>query len=82
MAEYRRALSASVLSDAIRQMHTLKGTAATLGVMPLSLLALDLERVCKESTQPAEALAREPELAEMVGASIKALRVAIGKLQA
>ena len=82
VAEYRRALSASVLSDAIRQMHTLKGTAATLGVMPLSLLALDLERVCKESTQPAEALAREPELAEMVAASIKALRVAIGKLQA
>jgi chemotaxis protein histidine kinase CheA len=62
-------------------MHTLKGTAATLGVMPLSLLALDLEKLCKASTQTTDALAREPELEAMVNTSIVALRAAIEKLE-
>jgi CheY-like chemotaxis protein len=74
--EYRRALSASLLPDAERQMHTLKGTAATLGAMPLSRLAADLETVCRDSTRPDSALAREAELAELVDASLAALRLA------
>jgi HPt (histidine-containing phosphotransfer) domain-containing protein len=81
VAEYDRALSASLLPEAARQMHTLKGTAATLGVMPLSLLALDLEKLCKASTQTTDALAREPELEAMVNTSIVALRTAIEKLE-
>jgi signal transduction histidine kinase/CheY-like chemotaxis protein len=81
VAEYVRALSASLISEAARQMHTLKGTAATLGVMPLSLLALELEKLCKSSTQSVDALAREPQLAAMVNASIVALRAAIEKLE-
>jgi HPt (histidine-containing phosphotransfer) domain-containing protein len=82
VAQYHRALSASLLPEAARQMHTLKGTAATLGVMPLSLLALDLEKICKASTDAAEPLARESELAAMVNASIVALLAAIEKLEA
>ncbi len=82
VAEYDRALSASLFAEAARQMHTLKGTAATLGVMPLSLLAHDLEKICKAATQPADALSREPELAAMVSASIAALRAAIEQLEA
>jgi HPt (histidine-containing phosphotransfer) domain-containing protein len=74
--EYRRALSASRLPDAERQMHTLKGTAATLGAMALSRLAADLETVCRDATQPDSALAREAELAELVHASTAALRLA------
>jgi CheY-like chemotaxis protein len=74
--EYRRALSASLLSDAERQMHTLKGTAATLGAAPLSRLAADLETVCRDSTRPDRALAREAELAQLVNASLDALRLA------
>jgi hypothetical protein len=50
--------------------------------MPLSKLALELEKLCKASTQTADALAREPELAAMVNASMHALRFAIGKLEA
>jgi HPt (histidine-containing phosphotransfer) domain-containing protein len=80
--EFRRALTAALLSDAARQMHTLKGTAATLGVMPLSRLAADLEAVCKSSSEADSVLAREAELAEMVNASIVALRLAARKLAA
>ncbi len=74
--QYRRALSASLLPDAERQMHTLKGTAATLGAMPLSRLAAELETVCGDATRADSALAREPELAEMVNASLTALLLA------
>jgi CheY-like chemotaxis protein/HPt (histidine-containing phosphotransfer) domain-containing protein len=82
VAEYDRMLSASLLPEVVRQMHTLKGTAATLGVMPLSYLALDIEKLCKASTDTADALARKPELTAMADASIVALRAAIVKLEA
>ena len=78
--EYRRALSAALLPDAARQMHTLKGTAATLGALPLSKLAAELEKLCKTTTQPDGALAREAELDLLVNASIAALRLAVIKL--
>jgi signal transduction histidine kinase/CheY-like chemotaxis protein/HPt (histidine-containing phosphotransfer) domain-containing protein len=78
--EYRRALTAARLPDAERQMHTLKGTAATLGAMALSRLAADLEAVCRDATRPDSALAREAELAELVNASMAALRLATRKL--
>jgi signal transduction histidine kinase/DNA-binding response OmpR family regulator len=81
VAEYDRMLSASLLPEVVRQMHTLKGTAATLGVMPLSYLALDIEKLCKASTDTADALARKPELTAMADASIVALRAAIVKLE-
>jgi len=80
--EYHRTLSASLQADAVRQMHTLKGTAATLGVMPLSHLAKELEQTCKTTEQASAALAREPELAAMVKASITALRATIAQLSA
>jgi HPt (histidine-containing phosphotransfer) domain-containing protein len=63
-------------------MHTLKGTAATLGAMPLSRLAAELEEVCKSSIHAEGALAREAELADMVNLSIAALRLATQKLAA
>jgi CheY-like chemotaxis protein len=78
--EYHRALAAALLGDAARQMHTLKGTAATLGALPLSALAAQLETLCKSSTEPTEALAREAELASLVQASLEALQLAMQKL--
>ena len=81
-ADYQRALNAMQMADATRLMHTLKGTAATLGVTPLSQLALSLEHVCKASAQPADALARTPELAAMVNASITALNLVSQKISA
>ena len=80
--EYRHALSESKVADATRQMHTLKGTAATLGVMALSKLALDLEQTCKAATSPTEPLARAAELESMVNAAIAALRTTTQQLQA
>jgi HPt (histidine-containing phosphotransfer) domain-containing protein len=79
--DYHRALAATLLPDAARQMHTLKGTAATLGAMPLSALAAQLEALCKAATGPADALAREAELASLVDASIAALLLTIRQLQ-
>jgi CheY-like chemotaxis protein len=49
--EYRRLIAASLLVDAARQMHTLKGTAATLGAMKLSEFARALETRCKDSAK-------------------------------
>ena len=63
-------------------MHTLKGTAATLGVMPLSAFARDLEQSCKAAADPTQALARAPELARIVDASVSALRATIASLRA
>jgi hypothetical protein len=44
--------------------------------MPLSRLAAELEAVCGDAARADSALAREPELAEMVNASLTALRLA------
>ncbi len=78
--DYHRKLSAALLADAARQMHTLKGTAATLGAMPLSRLAAELEKLCKTATQADGPLAREAELELLVNASIAALRLAVSRL--
>jgi CheY-like chemotaxis protein len=78
--ELQRALSAGLMADAARQMHTLKGTAATLGAMPLSRMAAELEALCKASPLPDGARAREAALADLVQASLEALRQACQKL--
>lgn len=78
---FHRAVSSALMADATRQMHTLKGTAATLGVLPLSELAKDIEALCKTLPAPEVVLAREPELGRLVNASIQGLNNAIGKLQ-
>ena len=70
----QRALSAGLMADAARQMHTLKGTAATLGALPLSRLAAELEALCKAAPLPDAARAREADLAALVQASLDALR--------
>jgi signal transduction histidine kinase/CheY-like chemotaxis protein len=49
--EYHRLLSASLFPDAARHMHTLKGTAATLGANELSAFAYELEQKCKSPTE-------------------------------
>jgi signal transduction histidine kinase/CheY-like chemotaxis protein len=49
--EYHRMLSASLFHDAARHMHTLKGTAATLGATELSALAFELEKKCKSPVE-------------------------------
>jgi len=80
--EYRRSLAAGLLPETARQMHTLKGTSATLGVTALSQLALALEQLCKAATSPEEPMARAPQLERMVNASIATLKQCIAQLQA
>jgi signal transduction histidine kinase/CheY-like chemotaxis protein len=80
--EFQRLLNASKMPEATRLMHTLKGTAATLGVTQLSQFALELETFCKACVEPKAALEKAPELEAMVNASIAALSQAIAVLQA
>jgi HPt (histidine-containing phosphotransfer) domain-containing protein len=51
--EYRRLIAASLPKDAVRHLHTLKGTAATLGAMRLSEFARALEAHWKDNAQGA-----------------------------
>ncbi len=80
--EYRRSLTASLMAETARQMHTLKGTSATLGITSLSQLALELEQVCKSATTHEDPLSRAPQLERMVQASIAALNQTMAQLQA
>jgi CheY-like chemotaxis protein/nitrogen-specific signal transduction histidine kinase/HPt (histidine-containing phosphotransfer) domain-containing protein len=47
--EFDRLLAIPALADAERHMHTIKGNAATLGANKLSMLAADLEKLCKQA---------------------------------
>ena len=50
-AEFDRLLAANDWPAAQRLMHTLKGTAATLGATQLAALAAQLESCCKDPQQ-------------------------------
>jgi len=76
--EYGRLLCASLVADAGRQMHTLKGTAATLGAMGLSVLAFELEQRCKG---PADALMKDTG-ATQLQALVALTRVAVQEVLA
>jgi CheY-like chemotaxis protein len=77
---YRQHLEANALDQAARQMHTLKGTSATLGALDLSALALQLETLCKAGQADA-ATAQADALQALVQASIAALLRAAAQLQ-
>jgi signal transduction histidine kinase/DNA-binding response OmpR family regulator/HPt (histidine-containing phosphotransfer) domain-containing protein len=80
VAEYRRLIDSSLLLDAVRLMHTLKGTAATLGALDLSKFAAALEKQCKG---PAEMALKQPQTDELqfvVDATRNALTRAIAEL--
>jgi CheY-like chemotaxis protein len=54
--DFRTALAASKLNEATTIMHTLKGTAGTLGATALSAHAARIEKLCKEGASPQMAL--------------------------
>jgi HPt (histidine-containing phosphotransfer) domain-containing protein len=73
VTEYRRLIAASLLADATRQMHTLKGTAATLGATPLSDFARALEMHCKDPTKAVLKTHQVNELQAIVDATREAV---------
>ena len=79
--EFQRLLNNSQLPDAVRLMHTLKGTAATLGVLQLSQFAKELEAFCKSCSEPTDALHRVADLEAMIGKSIAALESVVEQLK-
>jgi two-component system sensor histidine kinase/response regulator len=81
VSDLHHTLCEPALADAMRQLHTLKGTAATLGAMPLSDLARALEHTCK-TEGVAAVLAREAELTALVNATKTALQATIDRLSA
>jgi CheY-like chemotaxis protein len=80
--EYRRLIAGALLSDAVRQMHTLKGTAATLGALQLSEFARALEARCRESSQEVLQESQVDQLQSVVDATREALVSAIAELGA
>ena len=80
--EYRRLLGSDNMAGAIRLIHTLKGTAATLGIAALSDFAKELEAFCKAAAGPESALARADQLEAVLKASIAALTRVVEGLRA
>jgi CheY-like chemotaxis protein len=81
VTEYRRLIAASLLADAARQMHTLKGTAATLGATPLSDFARALEMHCKDPTKAVLKNHQANELEAIVDATREAVVQVIAQLE-
>jgi CheY-like chemotaxis protein len=73
VAQYRSSVEAGALDLAAIQMHTLKGTAGTLGANLLSQEAGRLEKLCKTPEGVATALGQ----AEGLDALVQAVRVAL-----
>ena len=80
--EYRRLMAASLLADAARQMHTLKGTAATLGATPLSDFARALEMPCKDLSKAVSKIRQADALQTVVDATREAVVRVIAQLDA
>jgi signal transduction histidine kinase/CheY-like chemotaxis protein len=79
--QYRGLLDASLMTDAVRHMHTLKGTAATLGATDLSALAAELEEQCKGPVRQAVENPRSEELQSMIDATREAMELVVQQLQ-
>ena len=79
-AQYTELLDASSMSGALRLMHTLKGTAGTLGAVKLAALAANLERVCRSSDKPELARQGLTSLTQEIAATQDALEQALAKL--
>jgi PAS domain S-box-containing protein len=69
LALLRLALAMDDREDAMRQLHSIKGVAGTLGLMPLANAANDLEARIKAGTQPHD----ESEFARVMNATLNAL---------
>jgi signal transduction histidine kinase/CheY-like chemotaxis protein len=78
--EYRRLIAASLVVDAVRLMHTLKGTAATVGATELSDFAKALEARCKDPAKAVLKNSQADELELIVDATREALHQAIAQL--
>jgi HPt (histidine-containing phosphotransfer) domain-containing protein len=78
---YRQAWQADDRTEAIRQMHTLKGSAATLGATDLSQLARTLEQCCKNPGNAAPPPAQYAQLQAMIDATASALTTVLHTLQ-
>ncbi|MGQ5525148.1 PAS domain S-box protein [Chitinimonas sp. PSY-7] len=68
-------LSIGSRQDACRQMHTLKGTASTLGAERLSAVAQKLEMVLKQADGPLPEADLYQQLSECIAETTNALRI-------
>jgi CheY-like chemotaxis protein/HPt (histidine-containing phosphotransfer) domain-containing protein len=78
--QFSELLDASALLGAMRLMHTLKGTAATLGATKLAAIAANLEQMCKSSANPELARQGLAALTSEIAATSAALDREIGNL--
>jgi PAS domain S-box-containing protein len=76
--EFRAALAASKPNEAITIMHTLKGTAGTLGATALSAHAARIEKLCKEGASAEMALQQ----ADALEAAVQATRQSLSRVLA
>ena len=80
--EFTQATQAGDFKTLSAQMHTLKGTAATLGAMPLSEHAAKLEQKFRNPPQNLVALDELPGLLALVQSTTLAARAAVPGLRA
>ena len=80
-ADFRQAALAAQVPALVAQMHTLKGTAATLGAEKLSAQAAVLEKLFRQTPTDLQALEHLPPLLELVANTRGAAVQAIAELQ-
>ena len=72
--EYRQTLSTQGVEPAVRQMHSLKGLAGTVGATALAAEAARLETLCAAGVAPEAALAQIEGLQQIVEKTRSALQ--------
>ncbi|RFO98761.1 hypothetical protein DIC66_02470 [Rhodoferax lacus] len=80
-ADFRQAALAAQVPALVAQMHTLKGTAATLGAEKLSAQAAVLEKLFRQAPTDLQSLEHLPPLLELVAHTRDAAVQAIAALQ-
>jgi HPt (histidine-containing phosphotransfer) domain-containing protein len=81
LGRYQSFVKAGSFAEAAMQMHTLKGSAATLGAMRLAKLAVHLELLCKKDLPEAASKSVLDNFAEVVDSTRKALKTAASELE-
>jgi PAS domain S-box-containing protein len=81
VARFRATLDTGDMAQAVRQIHSLKGLAATLGATALNTEAARVEAICKQTADPQQALNQLDALTLVIENTRKALDQVTSALQ-
>ena len=69
--EIKALIEAGEINEARIEVHSLKGLAATLGLLPLSQAAAELEKILRDETEGQDPLSTEKDLTASVSPSME-----------